>query len=276
MGKTDCVKMKQRVKRKFKIGLCLSGGGVRGFAHIGAFKAFEELGIHFDMVAGTSVGAICSMLYASGYTYDVMVERTSNIKTSDLRKSKFGFLPSRTDSLQELINDLAPVEKIEELKLPMFAVAVDIKTGEEKHFSTGDIAPIIAGSCAIPYVFYPVEYRGLRLVDGGVKNNIPADVLRANGCDYVVTIDCNCGRGKGTKSSKFTAQLKASFQIMLVNNSSQGLECSDVIICPKLTGVKVLKVDGKDAIIQEGYNAVMRSKADLEKLFAGQVKKKNL
>ena len=116
----------------------------------------------------------------------------------------------------------------------------------------------------------------MRLVDGGVRNNIPADVLRKNGCDYVVTIDCNCGRGGGTKSTKFTTQLTTIFGIMMVNNSRCGLVNSDVVICPKLSQYKFLKLIEKDAIIQEGYDSVMRMREELDKLFSGELKKKTL
>ena len=256
-----------KTKARRKIGLCLSGGGARGFAHIGAFIAFEELGLRFDMVAGTSVGAICAMLYSSGYSCDEIVERSSQIKTGDLKRSKLVFLPSKTDNLKKMISSMCPVKKLEDLTTTTYIVAVDIKTGEEKRFNSGDIAPIIAGSCAIPYVYYPVDYKNMRLIDGGVKNNIPANVLKENGCDYVIAIDCNCSRGMGTKSSKFTTQLITSFRIMMVNNSREGLLSSDIVICPQLSGFKLLNLDQKDAIIKEGYKAVMQSKYDIIRLF---------
>ena len=255
-------------ERRYRIGLCLSGGGARGFAHIGAFRAFAELGIEFDMVAGTSVGAICAMIYASKLPYEDTIDFLSQLKIGDIKRSKLIFLPSKTDNLRKTIADIAPVKRLEQLSIPTYIVAVDIKTGEEKRFSTGDIAPIVSGSCAIPYVYYPVEYKNMRLVDGGVKNNIPANVLKENGCDYVVTIDCNCNRGVGTTSAKFTTQLITSFRIMMVNNSKEGLLNSDIVICPKLSRFKLLNLNQKDAIIQEGYRAVMQMKDQLMKLFS--------
>lgn len=263
-------KKKRKFKKKYKIGLCLSGGGVRGFAHLGAFKAFEEYGIEFDMVAGSSVGSICAMLYASNYSYEQMYKLSRNIKTSDFKRSKLGFLPSKIDSLEDLIKRIAPVNTIEKLSIPMIAVAVDIRSGQEKHFTKGEIAPILAGSCAVPYVFYPVKYKSMLLVDGGVRNNIPADVLKRNGCDFVITIDCNSTRGGGTKSNKFTTQLMTTFKIMMVNNSKNGLINSDIVITPNLTEFKFLKIESKDDIIDEGYKAVIRAMPDIERLLMGE------
>lgn len=269
-------KKKKKFRKKYKIGLCLSGGGVRGFAHMGAFKAFEEFGITFDAVAGSSAGSLFAMLYASGYSYEQMSILTQDIKTSDFRRAKLNFLPSSMEPLKELIEKLAPMKNIEDLILPMYAVAVDIRTGQEKHFSKGQIAPILAGSCAVPYVFYPVKYKNMLLVDGGVRNNIPADVLKMHDCDFVITIDCNCMRGGGTKSNKFYNQLMTSLGIMMVNNSRKGLVNSDIVICPKLKGVNFLKLVNKDAIIQEGYDSVIRAMPEIEKMLIGEYPKQPL
>ena len=193
-------KAKQKFKKKFKVGLCLSGGGTKGFSYLGAFKAFKEYGIEFDMVAGTSAGSLFGAIYASQMDISKIKDVTKGMKNSDFRHSKLGILPSSMDKLHDLIEQVLPVKKIEELKIPYFAVAVDLKTGKEIHFKTGDLASVITGSCSIPGVFLPVKYKNMTLIDGGVKNNIPADVLKMNGCDFVVTIDCNCSRGGGTNS----------------------------------------------------------------------------
>jgi NTE family protein len=87
----------KKFRKKHKIGLCLSGGGTKGLSYIGAFKAFEEHNILFDMVAGTSVGSLFAALYASGFTSEEITKIAKNVKTSDFRKSKLGFLPSKMD-----------------------------------------------------------------------------------------------------------------------------------------------------------------------------------
>ena len=125
----------KRFKKKYKVGLCLSGGGTRGFAHLGAFKAFEEYGIEFDAVAGASAGSLFGALYATKMKYEQMYKLSKNVKNSDFRKSKLGFLPSKMDNLQELIKKVMPVKKIEDLAIPYYAVAVDLKTGNEIHFN---------------------------------------------------------------------------------------------------------------------------------------------
>ncbi len=265
---------KKKFKKKYKVGLCLSGGGARGFSFIGAFKAFEDMGIEFDAVAGTSAGSIFAAVYASKMSYEEIYAKTLRVKTKNFRNAKLGFLPSSMDGLRELIENTLPVKKIEDLSMPYYAVAVDLKTGKEIVFDKGELAQVITGSCAIPGVFTPVKYKGMTLIDGGVRNNIPADVLRAHGCDFVVTIDCNCTRGGGTNSDKFITQFTTSIGIMMVNNSTRGLELSDIVICPNMKKYSSLKIVNKDDMIKEGYRATMELMPEIEKLFRGEYKKR--
>jgi len=267
-------KLKKKFKKKFKVGLCLSGGGTKGFSYLGAFRAFQEYGIEFDMVAGTSIGSLFGAIYASQMDIKEVKNIAKDMKNGDFRHSKLGILPSSMDKLQSLINQILPVKKAEELKIPYFAVAVDLKTGKEIHFNAGDLSKIISGSCAIPGVFLPVKYKNMTLIDGGVRNNIPADVLKMNGCDFVVTIDCNCNRGGGTNSEKLFNQFSTSVGIMMVNNSRCGLELSDIIICPDLKKYKSLNVEGKDEMIKEGYRATIEKMPEVMKLFLGKMKKR--
>ena len=264
---------KEKFRKKHKIGLCLSGGGTRGFSYIGVFKAFEDYGIKFDAVAGASIGSLFAAMYASGMQASEMEKWAMSAKESDFRKAKLGFLPSKMDNLAEKINQILPNKKIEDLQMPYFAVAVDVRTGEEKHFDSGDLAPIITGSCAIPGVFCPVKYKNMVLIDGGVSNNVPADVLKINGCDIVITIDCNCTRGGGTSSNSLVTQFITSIGIMMANNSKKGIKLSDLIICPDLKRFSSLKLQGREEMIKEGYLATINKIEDVKRLMYGRVKK---
>ena len=268
------IKKQERFRKKHKIGLCLSGGGVRGFSFVGAFKAFEEYGIKFDAVAGTSAGSLFGALYAANLSYKDMYKYVTNAKNTDFRKAKLGFLPSKMDTMHEKLSQILPVKKVEDLSIPYYAVAVDLKTGNEIHFHGGDLATIITGSCAIPGVFYPVKYKGMNLIDGGVSNNVPVDILKEHGCDLVVTIDCNCTRGGGTNSESLITQFITSIGIMMVNNSKKGLRLSDLTICPNLKRFSSLNVKGKEDIIQEGYIATIDMMPEILNLMNGNFKKK--
>ena len=256
-------------KKKKKIGLCLGGGGTRGYAHLGALKAFEEYGIKFDVVAGTSVGSLVGAIYCSNINFNKMFEISKTVQPKEIRKSKFGFMPSSTEGLQKLIKDNVPFTNIEELPIKLWVVVVDLKTGLEHDFDHGEIASLVAGSCAVPAIFTPVAYKDYNLIDGGVLNNIPANVLKEDGCDIVITVDVNSTRGSGTESLKTVDSIMASFSIMMKNNSKSGYTYSDLIIKPDIKKYKSTKIEGANEMIEEGYNATMALMPEIMRIIKG-------
>lgn len=253
--------------KKVKIGLALGGGGARGFTHIGAIKAFEEYGIKFDAVAGTSVGSLIGGFYCAGYTYEQMYRIAKEVDLKDIRTSKFIFVPSKTEGIEDLIvKELGDIN-IEDLKIPFCAVAVDIKTTDEIHLKKGNLAKAIAGSCCVPGIFQPVEFGDMTLCDGGLKNTLPANVLKLMGCDYVVSIDINKSRGYGTDSSKVVDVLACSIRILMKSNIIKGYLYSDVILKPNTKQFKSTKKDGYEEMIEEGYREAIDKMDEIIKLF---------
>ena len=253
-------------KKPVVVGLCLGGGGARGYAHLGALKAFEEYGINFDMVAGCSVGSCVGAFICGGKTFKQAYNIAKDLQVKDIKRNKIKFMPSSTEGLEELITNNVKYKNIEELPKKLLIVSVDAKTGKEIVFDSGNLAKAVAGSCAVPGVFYPVVYNNMTLIDGGVMNNIPADVLRKRGCDVVITIDVNSTRGGGTESEKLYDVFIASIGIMMKNNSKQGYLYSDIVIKPDMKRFKSSKLDGYEAMVEEGYNATIASMPEILKL----------
>lgn len=253
-------------KKPTIIGLCLGGGGARGFAHLGALKAFEEYGIKFDMVAGCSVGSCVGAFICSDMKFEEIYNIAKQLQVKDIKRNKIKFMPSTTEGLEDLINNNIKQKNIEELPKKLFVVSVDVKTGKEVVLEQGDLSKAVAGSCAVPGVFYAVEYNNMTLIDGGVINNIPADVLRKNGCDVVITIDVNSTRGGGTSSDKFYDIFLASIGIMMKNNSNQGYLYSDIVVQPDMKRFKSSKLDEYEAMVEEGYNATITAMPEILKL----------
>lgn len=248
------------------VGLCLGGGGTRGFAHLGALKAFEEYGVNFDMVVGCSVGSLMGAMICAGKTFKQIYNIAKDIDVKDIKKNKIKFMPSSTEGIENLITNNIKPKNIEELPKKLYIVSVDVKTGNEVVFDKGDISKAVAGSCAVPGVFYAVNYNDMTLVDGGVRNNIPADVLKSKGCDVIITVDVNSTRGGGTNSDKFYDVLMASIGILMKNNSNQGYEYSDIVIKPDMKRFKSTKLDGHETMVQEGYNATVALMPEILKL----------
>ncbi len=240
--------------KKVKIGLALGGGATRGIAHIGVLKAFEENNIHFDFIAGASIGSLMGAIYCSGKTPEEMMEIARNVRVKDIRKSKF-FFPSKTEGLEDFMRENVGDVDISSFKTPFAAVTVDLISGNEIVFTKGNVAKIIAGSCAVPGVFVPVEYGKYHLIDGGLQNNIPSDVPRYFGCDYVVAVDVNATRGEGTESLKVLDVLLASVRIMTKSNAVKGYVNADIIIKPSLKKYKSTRMDEVEAMYAEGYMA---------------------
>ncbi len=246
-----------------KIGLALGGGATRGFAHIGVLKAFEEYGITFDFVAGTSAGSLVGACYCAGKTSSEIAEIAKNIKEKDIRTNKIVFMPSKTTGIENLVIENLGNINIEDLSIPFSPVVVDIKTTEEIALRRGNLAKAVAGSCAVPGVFVPVEFEDKLLSDGGLQNAIPADIPKMFGCDYVIAVDVNSTRTYGTDSTKLVDVLLASIRILMKSTPIKGYVYSDVIITPDLKRFKATSVDGMQEMINEGYKA---AKANMDKI----------
>ena len=252
-------------KNTYKLGLALGGGGARGFAHIGVLKAFEEEGIIFDEVSGTSAGSIVAALYAYGLTATEMENVAKTIRPKDIKKGLF-FMPSETDGIENIIKGAVGDVHFDELKLPFTAVAVDLITGKEVHLRAGNVAKSVAASCAVPGFFKPVEIDTYRLADGGLQNTIPADVVRKDGCKVVISVDVNHTRGEGTSSTKLLDILSASLGIVMKSNAVNGKIFSDLVIEPDLKKFKSTSMDGYLEMIDIGYKEAKKRMPEIKEL----------
>ena len=258
-----------------RIGIIDVGGGFRGIGHIGVIKAFDELGIDFDYVAGTSVGSLVGSLYAFGKTGKEMEEMIKVMKKKDFMKGGIPFIkPIKADRIENLLNSVfGDITVFSELKKPFVAVCTDLKTGKEIDFDYGDVAKAVSASCAVPGLFYPVVYENLHLVDGGVRNNVPVDIVKKMGANVVFAVDVNHLRGSGTLSLSTTSVLSQVVGIMMQSKVDKTLELADLIFKPSLEEYSPLKLEDAEAIIEIGYNTVMKNKDKIFKMLSIHPKK---
>ncbi|NJC88659.1 MAG: patatin [Desulfuromonas sp.] len=175
-----------------RLGLALGSGAARGLAHIGVLKVLEEAGIPVHGIAGTSIGAFIGALYAAG----VPVQRMESVaRELDWRKLARLLNPTVPTSglvdgrkLVEFMAELLPVHSFEALQLPLAITATDIETGEALIIRKGDLLEALRAALAFPGVFPPVRFGDRFLVDGGLCNPVPADVVRLLGADRVIGI----------------------------------------------------------------------------------------
>lgn len=262
--------------KKLKTGIVFSGGGVRGFSYIGVMRALKEAGIEFDMVAGTSIGSLMGALYALDMPIEEMEQYALKVKQSDFTSSKIMFVPSKTERFEKMLDEILQDNTFETLKKPLCVVAVDLKTGKEVHITSGNLKKAIAGSCAVPGVFTPVELDDKILVDGLLTNNIPADALREMGADIVVSLDINPTRGYGTDSTKTIDVLKASLRILMVSNAVNGYVHSDYIIKIDLSEFSQLKISNTLELMKRGYVATKKVIPDLQQVLNRKTANQNI
>ncbi|MCQ2410366.1 MAG: patatin-like phospholipase family protein [Elusimicrobiaceae bacterium] len=185
----------QPADKRPKIGLALSAGGVRGFAHVGTLEALSNAGLPVDMISGTSMGAIIGALYAAGLPTDKLWDISSHLSlksiTSDYNVMglfRFFFakkLPSSANLADFFYSQLGDIQ-FEDLKIPFSCAAMDIKTGERIVFNSGPLAIAVRASMNLPGVFAPVEYRHRKLVDGAVVDYLPVESVKKMGADYII------------------------------------------------------------------------------------------
>lgn len=254
----------QNIKLKCKVGLALSGGGTRGFAHIGVIKAFNEERIGFNFVAGTSVGSLIGAMYCAGVGTDAMMEEARLVSRKEIVRRLW--LNSDPSNIEQIADRLLVNRSFDELSVPFAAVAVNIGNGSEEVLSSGSVAKAVSASCAVPVLFRPVSVDGKLLVDGGLLNNMPADVCRNMGAEIVIGVDLDHNRGSGARSQKLKDILVATWTITTKSTMYKGKQNSDLVIEPELSKFSRASLDDIDAMVAEGYRAAKQRMPEIKKL----------
>lgn len=291
-----------------RVGLVLSGGGARGFAHIGVLKVLEELRVPIDCIAGTSMGAVVGGVYAAGIAPEEMERRVSRLEWDDLlvddpgrlerpmRRRKDDFLslwdielgyrdgevqlPAGTTSgykfelfLRDLITISGGVSiaNFDELPIPYRAVATNLETGTMRVFDRGDLTRVMRASMSVPGAFAPVQIDGQLYVDGGLVRNLPVDVVRATCADVVIAVNLGTPLGKRDQLKSVFAVALQSVNLMTELNVSQSLSTlkeTDVLIAPELTGISSADFARYAEAIRSGSQA---ARAETQRLLALQL-----
>lgn len=178
--------------KQCKIGLALGSGAARGMAHIGVLKVLEKTGTRIDAIAGTSIGAFIGALYAAGVPVGQMEEVARNVDWRQLARLLDPTLPTSGlidgRKVTRFMAELLPVHTFEELAIPLAVVATDVETGEMLIIKKGNLLQALQAAIAFPGIFTPVRFGDRFLVDGGLCNPVPADVVREMGAGAVIGV----------------------------------------------------------------------------------------
>lgn len=252
-----------------KVGLALSGGGARGFAHVGVLKALVENDIPIDLIAGTSAGSFVGGAYAAGMSVDEIVEvgkKVSWFGVAGFSYSPKGFLSNA--AMKGFIEGNFPVSKFEDLRIPFTAVACDLERGEEVYLKDeGDLAHAIRASCAIPGVFVPVTDDGRQLVDGGVVSPIPTRAVKKMGADVIIAVDLmTCGMTYWGTPTTLVGTFFQSAMIMLRTTSRNQHYRADVVIEPAIAHIRPDEIAKRDELIELGEKAGLEAIEKIKEL----------
>lgn len=245
---------------KLKIALALGSGGAKGFAHIGVLKAFEDAGIKFDIITGSSMGAIVGACYALGISCKELQERALKLSTSDILDLKFpnsyGFIKGNKaeNAIRELLGVKDKEPKFSDCKIPFGCVAADIAKGELVSMVNGDIIPSVRASFSICGVFRPVEINGRKLLDGGIFCRVPVDLAYKMGADIVVAVDCiGETRPENMENFKYSDTIARIFNLMDYKISKPEMDRADILMSlyqPSVSSIRIKNIaDG----IEVGY-----------------------
>ncbi|MDC0935731.1 patatin-like phospholipase family protein [Pirellulales bacterium] len=274
--------------RGIKIGVALGGGAARGMAHLGVLKALEQSGIVIDMIAGTSAGAMTGTLYAAGLQPDYLVD--SFVK--DLRPTWFFRTLPRGDQwfllykyrmgrFDPMLRKYLEDRTIEQLSVPMHTVAVDLISGETVVRSAGDAVHGILESINLPVLSKPINRPGQALVDGGLINNIPADVLVSKGCNFVIAVSVTAklesefARNRPDtpiskmRSASTIQTILRSFLVQSININAIGVQPADFCIEPDVTGFELTEFSRTDELAAIGEQETMQAIPQIMKLLNG-------
>jgi len=252
-----------------KIGIALSGGAARGFAHLGVLRVLAEHGIPIDYIAGTSAGSFAGAAFASGLSIEEIIEMSRKI--SWYRMTGFSYSPKGLLSnapMGAFINQYLPHKNFEDLPIPFAAVACDLETGKEVVLKDeGDLASAIRASCAIPGVFVPVESEGRRLIDGGVVSNVPTKAVRKLGAEIVIAVDVlAAGATYWGMPSTLLGIFFQSAMLMLRSASKAHHYRADIVIIPQIAHLRPDEISKMDEFIKAGEEAALEKIDEIKAL----------
>ena len=244
--------------KKYKTGLVLSGGGTRGFAHLGVIAALFEMGIKPDVISGTSAGAIAGAFIAAGkdpVEIKDILKGGSFFKYSKLQLPKNGLM--KLDGLKELFHNEISAKNLEELGIPLFVTVSNLNTGDVEYRNTGSLDETVLASSSIPILFDPVSINGNLFVDGGLLDNIPIEPIK-NDCEQIIVSNISPIKPKETIKNLIEIATR-SFYMSVNSNMKQVRKYASVYIEPEgIDSYEILSRTHADELYELGYNSTMK------------------
>ncbi len=256
-----------------KVGLALSGGGARGFAHVGVLKVLIENDIPIDMIAGTSAGSIVGGAFAAGMSIDEILAMAAKVGYANMMLPSVAMGGMFTNApMGRFLQAHLPTTRFEDLKLPFASVAYELASSEIViGKESGDLITAICASCAVPGVFAPVrDEKGRLLVDGGVVSPLPVETVRSLGADVVIAVDLMaCGASFRQDPRTSVGIMIRSALTLLKIAAAHEAEDADVVIEPAIAHLRPDQIGKRDEFIELGEEAARTRIDEIKKMIDG-------
>jgi NTE family protein len=266
---SSCATIPTPASRPAKVvALVLGAGASRGFAHIGVLKVLEANGIPLHMIIGASAGSFVGSLYAYGFNSFQLQKMALAIEKGDVVDFTIpdkGFI--KGEKLEEYLNKAVRNTPIEKFKIPFYAVATKIPSGQEVVFGQGNAGIAVMASCSIPGVFIPVRISDKIYVDGGVVSPVAVDVARRFGADAVIAVDISADLDTKPPEGTVDTILQA-VNIMYSKLAAIQLSRADVVIKPKVGHIGSADFEMRHEAIMEGEKAALKALPAIRNLIA--------
>ncbi len=248
-----CKKADHSYSKQYAIGYALSGGFVKGFAHLGVIQALLENDIKPVVIQGVSVGALVGAFYADGNEPYNILNIFSEYKLKDIVKlipPRVGLLDSA--KLTDIIRSNLRHTRLENLPLPLIVTATNFDKGCSVHFRSGDIADHVTASCSMPMLFRPKIIEGVHYVDGGILMNLPVPPLKEL-CDKVIAVNLCPLEVERFKMNILGVALR-SYHLLLRANSFASQEMADLLLEPDLSSFSLTKMERAEDMFRSAYD----------------------
>ena len=294
-------------KKQPKVGLVLSGGGAKGFAHIGVLKEIDKAGLQIDYIGGTSMGGIIGGLYAVGYSGNQIEQMMldtdflallrdklprkaetffekefgeKTVFTLPVNKGKIG-LPRAISKGQNVLNFLSelldtekPHQDFSKLPIPFFCIATDLENGTPVLLEEGSLPLALRATGSFPSLLNPIEIDGKLLTDGGIANNFPVSLMKGKGMDIVIGVNVEGKLFQKEKLNSVVALLNQIMSYPMYRKTDAEIKKLDVYIHPEIYQYSVVDFDEKIKILEEGVEEAKKYTAIFEELAGKQAEKK--
>ncbi len=249
-------------KRRLKVGLALGSGGSWGLVHIGVLKVFEKNGIPIDYIAGSSMGAIIGTMYALNPNIKELEKKALSLTKKDFARLLDLTIPKNSlikgNKIRSFLEKLIGDKSFSDTKIPLKIIATDLESGEEIVISKGKLINAIMPSISIPGIFPPVRLEEGLLVDGGVINPTPTNVVKEMGSDIAIGVDLTMKSKIKLKNPNIYQTLMRSYEILRTQSTKFNINKNDenlLIIKPNTTKLRSFKFYEIQKFIDEGEKA---------------------